>query len=104
MLSKTLNKRGTCPVCGVGCQVVTRLENGSPVAVRPDRNSPMPGDCARAGQALKYHDHPDRVNYPLKRVGRRGEGRWERISWKQAIDEIAAKLGAFATSLVPKRS
>lgn len=35
---------------------------------------------------------PERLKYPLKRVGRRGEGRFERISWSQALDEIAGRL------------
>jgi len=39
-----------------------------------------------------YLDHPDRLKYPLKRVGERGEGKFERISWEQAMDEIAEKL------------
>ncbi len=34
-----------------------------------------------------------RLNYPMRRVGERGSGRWERISWDQALDEIAARLG-----------
>jgi anaerobic selenocysteine-containing dehydrogenase len=36
--------------------------------------------------------HPQRLNYPLKRVGKKGEGRWQRVSWDQALDEIAEKL------------
>ena len=43
---------------------------------------------------MEYHDHPDRVNYPMKRVGKRGEGKWQQITWDEALDEIAAKLAA----------
>jgi anaerobic selenocysteine-containing dehydrogenase len=85
-------QRGTCPVCGVGCFVEAKVVDNKPVAIRPDHKSGHPADCPRAGQAIPYHDHPDRLKYPLKRVGRRGEGKWERISWDQALDEIAAKL------------
>jgi anaerobic selenocysteine-containing dehydrogenase len=42
--------------------------------------------------AGKWLYHPDQLLYPLKRVGKRGEGKWQRISWDQALDEIAAKL------------
>lgn len=84
--------RGTCPICGVGCFVETKIVDNVPVSIRPSRDSGLPADCPRAGQARDYHDHPDRVNYPLKRAGKRGEGKWERISWEQALDEIAAKL------------
>jgi anaerobic selenocysteine-containing dehydrogenase len=86
------SQRGACPVCGVGCFVEAKIVDNKPVAIRPDHKSGLPADCPRAGQAIPYHDHPDRLNHPLKRVGKRGEGKWERISWDQALDEIAAKL------------
>lgn len=85
-------KRGTCPICGVGCFVETKLVGGKPISIKPDRSAGFPADCPRAGQAMDYHDHRERVNYPLKRVGKRGEGKWERISWEQALDEIAQKM------------
>jgi anaerobic selenocysteine-containing dehydrogenase len=50
--------------------------------------------CVKATPALELHDHPDRLNRPLKRVGRRGEGAWEEIGWEQALDEIAGKLAS----------
>jgi anaerobic selenocysteine-containing dehydrogenase len=85
-------RRGTCPICGVGCFVETRLIDGKPVSIRPDRTAGFPADCPRAGQAMDYHDHRERVNYPMKRVGKRGEGKWERITWDQALDEISHKM------------
>jgi len=89
---KVETKRGTCPVCGIGCFVEAKIVDNVPVSIRPDWGSGHPADCPRAGQARDYHNHPDRLNYPLKRVGKRGEGKWERIGWDQALDEIAAKL------------
>src|SRR5581483_10976868 len=83
---------GVCPICGMGCFVEAKLVDNKPEKIRPLKDSPHPADCPRAGQAIEYHDHPERLKYPLKRVGKRGEGRWERISWDQALDEIAAKL------------
>jgi anaerobic selenocysteine-containing dehydrogenase len=93
-LRKVPAQRGTCPVCGVGCFVEAKIVDDAPVAIKPDHASGLPADCARAGQAIAYHDHLDRLNHPLKRVGKRGEGKWEQISWEQALDEIAAKLAA----------
>lgn len=87
-----VKKRGTCPICGVGCYVEAKISEGRAISIRPDRTAGFPADCPRAGQAVDYHDHAERVNYPLKRVGKRGEGKWERIGWDQALDEIAAKL------------
>jgi anaerobic selenocysteine-containing dehydrogenase len=43
---------------------------------------------------LDHVYHPDRINYPLKRKGERGAGQWERLTWDQALDEVAAKLHA----------
>jgi thiosulfate reductase/polysulfide reductase chain A len=87
-------KRGTCPICGVGCFVETKLADGKPISIKPDRTAGFPADCPRAGQAQVYHDHGERLNFPLKRIGKRGEGKWQRIGWDQALDEIAAKLAA----------
>jgi thiosulfate reductase/polysulfide reductase chain A len=51
------------------------------------------GRCCPKGSAgfLQTYD-PDRIIYPLKRVGERGEGKWKRVSWDEAIDEIAGKI------------
>src|SRR5208283_27817 len=49
--------------------------------------------CAdRMPHLAKWLYHPDQLLYPLKRKGGRGENRWERVTWDQALDEIAAKL------------
>ncbi len=48
--------------------------------------------CARGLSSHRLVDHPDRLKYPLKRAGPRGEGKWQRISWDEALDTIAGKL------------
>ena len=95
-------KRGTCPICGVGCYVEAKILDNRPIAIRPDRTAGFPADCPRAGQAIDYHDHPDRINYPMKRLGKRGEGKWERITWDQAMDEIAEKLASIRERYGPE--
>jgi anaerobic selenocysteine-containing dehydrogenase len=95
-------KRGTCPICGVGCFVEAKIVDNQPISIRPDRTAGFPADCPRAGQAREYHDHAERLNYPLKRVGKRGEGKWERIGWDQALDEIAAKLASIRDRFGPE--
>ncbi|MDR0501285.1 MAG: molybdopterin-dependent oxidoreductase [Coriobacteriales bacterium] len=48
--------------------------------------------CQKGLTSGRQPYHPDRLLYPLKRKGERGEGKWEKISWDQALDEIATKL------------
>lgn len=95
-------KRGTCPICGMACFVEAKIVDDTPVWIKPDRTAGYPADCPRAGQAVEYFDHPDRLNYPMKRVGKRGEGKWQRISWDQAMDEIAGKLASIRDRFGPE--
>lgn len=48
--------------------------------------------CLRGRSIRRRINHPDRLNYPMKRVGKRGEGKFERISWDEALDTIASSL------------
>ena len=48
--------------------------------------------CARALAMTQYVDHPDRLRYPVKRTGKRGEGKWLRINWAEAFDLIEEKM------------
>ena len=48
--------------------------------------------CLRGRSVRRWINDPDRLKYPMKRVGKRGEGKFERISWEEAIDTIATKL------------
>ncbi|MEM3697206.1 MAG: molybdopterin-dependent oxidoreductase [Candidatus Bathyarchaeia archaeon] len=90
-------KKSICTWCKGECGVLVYVENGRLLKVEPDPNYPVevyPSNkgCPRLLAAKEWFYHPGRLNYPLKRVGERGEGKWERISWDQALDEIAAKL------------
>src|SRR5207247_6066092 len=54
--------------------------------------------CTRGQAAAEITYHPDRVGHPLKRAGARGEGKFEEISWDQALDELVSKLDALETA------
>jgi anaerobic selenocysteine-containing dehydrogenase len=58
--------------------------------------------CRRIRAISEYVYHPDRLKFPLKRMGERGEGKWETISWDQALDEIAEKLGRIKDEYGPE--
>jgi anaerobic selenocysteine-containing dehydrogenase len=70
------------------------VEDGKVMKITGDPDHPITRGalCERGRLMLDHLYHPDRLDYPLKRVGERGEGRWERVSWDQALDEIAEKL------------
>ncbi|MFC2070069.1 molybdopterin-dependent oxidoreductase, partial [Chloroflexota bacterium] len=80
--------------CHTGCIHRTRVKDGKIVKVEkiiyPHGEDGTICLKAVAGARLPYH--PDRLKYPLKRTGERGEGKWEQITWEQALDEIADKI------------
>ena len=83
------------PGCSSGCGLLVEVKGGEIVHMRG--NPDFPGNrgavCKeRFPHILKWLKHPDQLMYPLKRRGERGEDQWERITWEQAMDEIAAKL------------
>ena len=93
-------KKTACVLCGNGCGLEVLVENNRIVKVRGDQDSPLSeGYVCRKGLNVAYHQHnKDRVLFPLKRVG----DRFERISWEQAIKEIAEKLKDIVGQYGPK--
>jgi thiosulfate reductase / polysulfide reductase chain A len=94
-MTEKVVKKVRCGFCsGAGCGLWLTIENGRAVGVDVDLRDPLnPGPyCTKYKGSLEYIYHPDRLNYPLKRVGKRGEGKWEVISWDQAFDEIGGKI------------
>ena len=87
-------KTGICGFCGGNCPVDVYCKDGKVVKVEGNNTLPMTnGRVCLKGAALKQSlYHPDRLLYPMKRVGKRGEGKFERISWDEALTVIADKL------------
>jgi anaerobic selenocysteine-containing dehydrogenase len=93
-----------CGQCAVHCAYEVRIVDGQfegpDFRKKPDASLVEEIErkgfarCPRAHAAKEFVYHPDRLNYPLKRVDERGAGQWERISWEQALDEIADRLQA----------
>jgi len=81
-------------VDGVRCGILAHVRDGVLVKVEPAEfpDSRFRHICARALCSTQLVYHPDRLKYPLKRAGKRGEGRWQRISWDEALDTVAARL------------
>jgi anaerobic selenocysteine-containing dehydrogenase len=83
---------------------VVYVENGRAVKVEPDPDGPLNRGylCVKGRAILDYVYHPDRLKYPLRRVGERGSGEWQRISWDKATDIIAEKLTAIRKDYGPQ--
>ena len=74
-----------------------RVDVGDGRVVRVKALDPRPfrtNICMKWVHAPSGFGHPDRVLHPLKRAGERGEGRWRRVTWDEALDEIADRLRA----------
>jgi anaerobic selenocysteine-containing dehydrogenase len=88
---------GACPLdCPDTCSWVVTVEDGRATALRGDRHHPYTRGalCAKVNRFLDYTRAPDRLLYPGRRVGAKGEGRFERITWDEALGEIAERWKA----------
>lgn len=86
--------KSTCDICSAGCGILIYVEDSKPVRIEGDPDSPISRGliCAKGLASLEYLYHPDRLKHPLKRVGERGEGKWQQISWDEAFSIIAEQL------------
>jgi anaerobic selenocysteine-containing dehydrogenase len=98
-MNTTTIVRAACPHdCPDTCAIHVTVEAGRAVKVQGDPDHP-PTHGALCTKVSRYPErtyHPERVLHPLRRVGRKGEGRFERISWDAALGEIATRLEAIA--------
>ncbi len=86
----------TCFNCEAGCGLVAYFDRDTDELVRFEGNPEHPGsrgrNCAKGPATVNQVHDPERVLYPMKRAGERGSGKWERISWDQALDEIGERI------------
>lgn len=84
----------TGPGCHSNCGVLLYVKDGRLEKVEGDRENPFNQGrlCPRCLAVKEMLYHPDRLRYPLKRVGARGENKWERITWDEAYDIIERKF------------
>ncbi len=96
-------KYSVCTVCDIGCQLRTEAVDGKVSRVIAHDNPALaPNICYKGTAVPLIHNHPDRIRKPLKRVGERGEDRWQEISYQQAMDEIAQKLTSITAKYGPE--
>ena len=89
----------SCVLCAQNCGLEVRVENNRMVKVRPDQDNPRSeGYVCRKGLNVAFHQHhSQRLNHPLKKVN----GKFQRISWDQAIGEISEKLRSIVDTDFP---
>jgi anaerobic selenocysteine-containing dehydrogenase len=87
-------KKSFCRLCDTYCGIDMYVRDGTLVNVRGTKEHPLNQGtlCAKGNSAVQIMYSPQRLNFPLKRVGERGEGKWARISWEEAFKTITWKL------------
>jgi anaerobic selenocysteine-containing dehydrogenase/N-acetylglutamate synthase-like GNAT family acetyltransferase len=100
-------RNSNCQLCGYFCGVKVTVKEGNAVKIAPDPerypyDSSVMAGCRRFAANREILEHPDRINFPLKRDGARGAGKWRRISWDQALGEITERLGELESDYGPE--
>ncbi|MBI4330122.1 MAG: molybdopterin-dependent oxidoreductase [Chloroflexi bacterium] len=101
--------KALCRWCHARCRVAVHSDNGRLVRIEEDPSDPRAGQmipptrgCIRLSAAREYVNHPDRIRFPLKRRGEKGENKWERITWDEALDGIAGQLKTLSARYGPE--
>ena len=86
----------TCFNCESACGLLAYIDKATGEVQKFEGNPEHPGsrgrNCAKGPATLNQITDPDRILYPLKRTGKRGEGQWERVSWNEVLDELAGRI------------
>lgn len=96
--------KAACRGCHGGCMYLVTVEQGRVVKVRPDPDGPLNRGrgCVKGMSIIEQMYHPDRLTSPRRRIGPKGSGKWEDISWDEAYDEIAARMGSIMQESGPE--
>ncbi len=98
---ETTQVLGACPHdCPDTCSLLTTVKGGIAIKVQGNPKHPHTGGalCTKVSRYPERTYHPERILHPLRRVGPKGAGRFERVSWDAALTDIAARLGAIAAA------
>ncbi len=86
----------TCFNCESACGLLAYIDRDTLQVRKFEGNPEHPGsrgrNCAKGPATLNQVTDPDRILHPLKRAGKRGEGKWVQVSWDEALDDIAARI------------
>ncbi|MGE3167134.1 MAG: molybdopterin-dependent oxidoreductase [Planctomycetota bacterium] len=86
----------TCFNCEAACGLLAYVDRETGALTKLEGNPLHPGsrgkNCAKGPATINQVNDPDRILHPLRRVGRRGSGQWERVSWETALTDIAGRI------------
>jgi anaerobic selenocysteine-containing dehydrogenase len=90
--------------CPDTCSLLVNVDDGAASKLRGNPDHPVTRGflCGKVAQYLEREYSPDRLLYPQKRIGKKGEGRFARIGWDEALDTIAHQLGGIADEFGPE--
>ena len=96
--------KAACRGCHGGCIHILTVENGRVTKIRPDPDGPLNKGraCIKGMSIIEQMYHPERITYPMRRIGPKESGKWERISWDEAYREISEKLLQFSRESGPE--
>ncbi len=94
-----------CWQCVTRCPNISYVEDGRLVKIegQPDSIRTHGVLCAKGQGGVNQSGDPDRILYPMKRVGKRGEGRWKRISWDEALEELSSRMEKLRAAGEPEK-
>ncbi len=86
--------KSACRMCHGGCGLLVHVQNGKVIKLEGDPDSPVSRGkiCPKGLASIELMYHPDRITHPMKRVGERGRGKWERITWEEAYGILVPKI------------
>ncbi len=95
----------TCAMCPSRCAAIGYTENGYVLKVEgnPESQRTQGAMCAKGQAGITQVYEPDRILRPLRRVGKRGEGKWEQISWDEALGDLTARLSKLRDDGTPEK-
>ncbi len=98
-------KNTVCQLCPAGCGISVRLIDDIPVHIDGNLMHPINhgGICPQGAAGLDFLYNPDRIRHPLVRSGNRGSGRWEAVSWDEALAKVVGRLGNLRQAGSPER-
>ena len=96
--------RTACRSCHGACGVIAHVKDGKVIKVEGDPDSPISHGtlCSKGLAITQLAYHPDRILHPMKKVGEKLSGKWERITWDEALDTVATKFQAVIDEYGPE--